>query len=471
MNRTLLDRVRCLLSLSGLSKKFWGEAITTAAYLVNRSPSVPLKGKCPESVFRGKPVDLSHLRVFGCSAFMHSKTDKLDPRSRKCVFLGYPEGVKGYKVWLRDEPGFKVTISRDVIFNESEFPCLIDNTIPLASGTSNEVESASNEVESTSTEVEVPVPFDFVQSDNVLQDISGTEHQNTDPQSDSDETHEATENILSDSVVVPNDYLLTRDRGKRIRKPPKRYGDELNLLALAFNVHESDGDEPQSYKQALKSMFYPKWLIAMEDEMKSLILNKTWILVPKPKDCTVVECRWLFKLKQELNGLRYKVRLVAKGFTQQEGVDYTEIFAPVVKFTTVRFMLALCAFFDWDLKQMDVKTAFLHGDLDKPIYMSQPEGFVDPKYPDHVCLLKKALYGLKQSPRRWNIKFDQCMQSLGFARSSFDHCLYFKDLHSSPVFLLLYVDDMLIMSPSSSAIKYVQDMLSTNFDMKDMGDA
>ena len=120
---------------------------------------------------------------------------------------------------------------------------------------------------------------------------------------------------------------------------------------------------------------------------------------------------------------------------------------------------------------MNVKTTFLHGDLDKPIYMSQPEGFVDPKYPDHVCLLKKALCGLKQSPRRWNIKFDQCMQSMGFTRSVFDHCLYFKNLQFVPVFLLLYVDDMLIMSPSSVAVKSVQDMLSTNFDMKDLGHA
>ena len=162
--------------------------------------------------------------------------------------------------------------------------------------------------------------------------------------------------------------------------------------------------------------------------------------------------------------------MVAKDFTQQEGVDYTEIFAHVVKFTTVRLMLALCAFFNREMKQMDVKTVFLHGDLDKPIYMKQPEGFVDPKLPDHVCLLKKALYGLKQSPRQWNIRFNNCMHDLGFVRSTFDACLYVKNLRKDPMFLLLYVDDMLIMGPSLSAIKLVQSALCDNFDMKDLGD-
>ena len=129
-------------------------------------------------------------------------------------------------------------------------------------------------------------------------------------------------------------------------------------------------------------------------------------------------------------------------------------------------MLALCAHFNWELKQMDVKTAFLHGDLDKPIYMKQPEGFVDPKFPNHVCLLKKALYGLKQSPRQWNIKFNTCMQKLGFVRSTFDACLYVKNLDSVPVFLLLYVDDMLIMGPCLKTIKGVQAALSENLTLR-----
>ncbi|KAL0312996.1 UNVERIFIED_CONTAM: Retrovirus-related Pol polyprotein from transposon TNT 1-94 [Sesamum radiatum] len=172
----------------------------------------------------------------------------------------------------------------------------------------------------------------------------------------------------------------------------------------------------------------------MEEEISSLMKNKTWTLVPKPKNASIVDCRWLFKIKQESESTRYKARLVAKGFTQKEGIDFTEIFSPVVKYTTVRIILALTAHFNWELKQMDVKTAFLHGDLDETIYMSQPDGFLSDKHPDHVCLLKKSLYGLKQSPRQWNKKFDMFMQSLHFQRSAFDPCLYFKYYSDIPVF-------------------------------------
>ncbi|KAL0441988.1 UNVERIFIED_CONTAM: Retrovirus-related Pol polyprotein from transposon TNT 1-94 [Sesamum radiatum] len=122
----------------------------------------------------------------------------------------------------------------------------------------------------------------------------------------------------------------------------------------------------------------------MREEMKSLKDNKTWVLVPKPKNTSIVDSKWIFKLKNENDSLRYKARLVAKGFTQKEGIDNTEIFSPVVKYTTVRIILALTAHFDWELKQMDVKTAFLHGDSDENIYMAQPCGFIDNKNPEHL---------------------------------------------------------------------------------------
>ncbi|KAL0458871.1 UNVERIFIED_CONTAM: Retrovirus-related Pol polyprotein from transposon TNT 1-94 [Sesamum latifolium] len=177
------------------------------------------------------------------------------------------------------------------------------------------------------------------------------------------------------------------------------------------------------------------------------------------------------QIKQENESTRYKARLVAKGFTQKEGIEFTEIFSPVVKYTTVRIILALTAHFNWELKQMDVKTAFLHGDLDETIYMSQPDGFISDIHPDHVCLLKKSLYGLKQSPRQWNKKFDLFMQSLKFQRSAFDPCLYFKYYSDIHVFLVLYVDNMLIASFSITLIVELQNNLSKNFEMKNLGDA
>ena len=142
----------------------------------------------------------------------------------------------------------------------------------------------------------------------------------------------------------------------------------------------------------------------MNEEMDSLRQNKTWILVPKPKDVKLVDCKWLYKLKEGINQTdppRYKARLVAKGYTQRAGIHFTEIFSPVVKFKTIRLMLSIVAHHGLQLEQLDVKTAFLHGELEEQIYMSQPIGFKDKRFPDHVCLLHKSLYGLKQSPRQW----------------------------------------------------------------------
>ncbi|KAL0283401.1 UNVERIFIED_CONTAM: Retrovirus-related Pol polyprotein from transposon TNT 1-94, partial [Sesamum angustifolium] len=244
--------------------------------LLEKIPLCPFKWKIPESVWTGNAVDISSLRVFGCSAFVHQSVDKLAPRSQKCVFIGYPDGIKGL-----------------------------------------------------------------------------------------------------------DDYLLARDRNRREPRIPARYND----FHIALNVEQN---EPSSVEEALKSENSKNWLSAMAEEMKSLKDNNTWVLVPKPKSCSVVDCKWIFKIKEEDTSKRFKARLVAKGFTQKEGIDYTEIFSPVVKYTTVRIILALTAHFNWELKQMDVKTAFLHGDLEENIYMQQPDVFVDKSKPDYVCLLKKS---------------------------------------------------------------------------------
>ncbi|KAL0417179.1 UNVERIFIED_CONTAM: Retrovirus-related Pol polyprotein from transposon TNT 1-94 [Sesamum latifolium] len=374
MNRTLLNKVRCLLISSGLPKTFWGEALLTAAYLVNRSPSVPLLGKTPESVWSNFDIDLSSLRIFGCAAFALINGNKLEPRSQKCAFIGYPEGVKGIDCGLE--------INQDLRTEEDY-----------------NIELTFNEVEENNEDNQQGEGFREEEADRT------------------DRNPEHTEN-----------YSLARDRERRERRIPSRFKD----FHLALNIENS---EPTSYDDAIKSPKSELWIKAMKEEMKSLKDNKTWVLVPKPKNTSIVDSKWIFKLKNENDSLRYKARLVAKGFTQKEGIDYTEIFSPVVKYTTVRIILALTAHFNWELKQMDVKTAFLHGDRDENIYMEQPYGFVDNKNPDFVCLLKKSLYGLKQSPRQWNKKFDNFMKTLRFHKSAYDPCLYFKTVNNAPCFL------------------------------------
>ncbi|KAL0310073.1 UNVERIFIED_CONTAM: Retrovirus-related Pol polyprotein from transposon TNT 1-94 [Sesamum radiatum] len=328
------------------------KALLTAAYLVNRSPSVPLLGKTPECVWSKSDIDLSSLRIFGCAAFALVNGNKLDPRSQKCVFIGYPEGVKGYRLWVRDQPGLRVVISRNVVFNESEFPCL--TKIPRTEEEYN-IELTFNKVEETNE--------DNQQGEGFREETRDIEAGQT--------------NRNSENPEHIDNYSLARDRERRERRIPSRFRD----FHLALNSEDS---EPTSYDDALKSPKSEFWIKAMKEEMKSLKDNKTWVLVPKPKNTSIVDSKWIFKLKNENDSLRYKARLVAKGFTQKEGIDYTEIFSPVVKYTTVRIILALTAHFDWELKQMDVKTAFLHGDLDENIYMAQPCGFIDNRNPEHV---------------------------------------------------------------------------------------
>lgn len=166
---------------------------------------------------------------------------------------------------------------------------------------------------------------------------------------------------------------------------------------------------PRSYTEAINSNNSKNWIAAMKDKLQSLYKNNTWVLVDKPKGKKLVSCKWLFKLKKEIPSVeraQYKARLVARGFTQREGIDYHEVFSPVVKHTSIRMVLALVAQEDLELEQLDVKTAFLHGELEEQIFMTQPEGFVKDSEEGKVCLLKRSLYGLKQSPRQWYKRFD-----------------------------------------------------------------
>ena len=200
--------------------------------------------------------------------------------------------------------------------------------------------------------------------------------------------------------------------------------------------------------------------------MDSLKKNETWELVTKPKDQKVV------KRKQGTLGNeapRYKARLVAKGFSQKEGVDHNEILSLVVKHSSIRLLLAFVAHEDLELDQLDVKITFLHGKLDELIYMQPPEGFGEGIKDGQVCLLKKSLYGLNQSPRQWYKRFDKYMLDISFNRSSYDGCVYFKLTENSMIYLLLYVDDMLVACKEKKHLELVKEMLKDEFEIKDLG--
>ena len=209
----------------------------------------------------------------------------------------------------------------------------------------------------------------------------------------------------------------------------------------------------------------------MDDEFQSLKKQATWSLVPLPPHKNVVTCKWVYKLKRHSDGsiARYKARLVSMGYFQQYGMDYDKTFSPMVKPTTVRILLALAIQFGWELRQLDVSNAFLHRVLKEEVYMAQPQGYVDPALPKHVYLLHKALYGLKQAPRAWFERFISQLLHIGFCASTADGNLFILRHGSSIVFLLLYVDDIIIIGNNSSFVSSVIKLLGVDFDLKDLG--
>jgi hypothetical protein len=205
--------------------------------------------------------------------------------------------------------------------------------------------------------------------------------------------------------------------------------------------------------------------------MDSILANGTWEVTDRPYGCKPVGCKWVFKKKLRPDGTieKYKARLVAKGYTQKEGEDFFDTYSPVARLTTIRVLLSLAASHGLLVHQMDVKTAFLNGELEEEIYMEQPDGFVVDGQEGKVCKLLKSLYGLKQAPKQWHEKFERTLTAEGFVVNEADKCVYYRHGGGEGVILCLYVDDILIFETSLTVIKEVKEFLSRCFEMKDLG--
>ena len=221
-------------------------------------------------------------------------------------------------------------------------------------------------------------------------------------------------------------------------------------------------------KEALDSDVSAEWKNAADSEYLSLLENNTWELVPLPSGRQAIGSRWVFKVKHTSDGTvkRFKARFVAKGYAQKPGIDYSETFSPVVKFQSIRVLLAQHSLV---LHQMDVVTAFLNGDLDETIYMEQPDGYVQKGKEKLVCKLKKSLYGLKQSPRCWNKVLTEFMKSIGFTQSAADPCIYVRNENSLSI-VAVYVDDLIIATKTTEDMQELKQLLQSRLKMKDMGE-
>lgn len=209
----------------------------------------------------------------------------------------------------------------------------------------------------------------------------------------------------------------------------------------------------------------------MTDEFNALLSNSTWSQAPRTRSMNVVCCKWVFRVKQEAYGSLecYKARLVAKGFLQCLGVDFGDTFSPVICPTTISLVLSIDVSCGWSFHQLDVNNAFLHGVLNADIYMSQPHWFLDKSFPNHVCKLHKALCGLKQAPRSWYARFDSFFLSLGFHNSRADSSLFVYSSSTTTIFLLLFVDNIILIKSDSSLLSSLVSRLKSKFAMNDLG--
>ena len=406
-NRTLVEMVRSMLADSKLPKTFWAEALATAIYLRNRSLTKPVEGKTPYEAAYGKKPNVGHLKVFGCSAYSYVPKDerqKLDSKARKCIFLGYPCNRKGYQLY--DQSIRRVIHSRHITFNESVCGVEKESMKDAVITNPQTVVDAINDENDSSIEM--------VEKDGAS-DENRNEENCTEPESGN---------------IEP-----TVRRSQRETRRPNFYGELVNSAKII--------SEPTTVEEALSCPYKKNWKEAMEDEFQSLQANQVWDLVAPPKDCKVINCKWVFKCKLGEYGQVecYKARLVAQGYSQRPGIDYEEIFSPVVRFESVRSVMALAVHGNMKLHQMDVKTAFLNGELLEEAFIRQPEGFAEQGKEHLVCRLKKSIYGLKQSPRCWNIAIDDHLKKMNFTQTEGDPCLYVSRDDAETAIIAVYVDD------------------------------
>ncbi|KAG7587359.1 GAG-pre-integrase domain [Arabidopsis thaliana x Arabidopsis arenosa] len=530
-HRHVVETGLTLLTHAGMPKSYWTYAFTTATYLINRLPTPVIEMESPFKKLFGTAPNYSKLRVFGCLCFPWLRpytNNKLEDRSTPCVFLGYSQTQSAY-LCLQPSSG-RIYTSRHVKFDESVFPFQKKSTAPPQTNP----EQATIQITEPVTTIHIPPPNTTPNPPNspnpqpslVLSstpgpasldshrqpDSSTASSQNTNggddsarvshidhvPNSPSSQTgptsahEEGTPNLsptrnsglsgdrshTSEASSVPerspsispvpvppppvNHHPMLTRRKNHIAKPNPKYNYSAALSRII-------PVEPQTVNQALKD---EKWRGAMSMEIDAFARNQTFDLVPRQPHFNVVGCKWIFKNKFQSNGSldRCKARLVAKGYNQQYGHDYTDTFSPVIKSTTIRLVLDVAVSNAWPIQQLDVNNAFLQGTLTDEVYMEQPPGFVDTDNPSYVCRRNKAIYGLKQAPRAWYNELRNFLLTIGFVNSLADTSLFVLKVGNEFIYLLVYVDDILVTGSSKLGIQRILKLLAERFSVKDAED-
>ncbi|KAD2393870.1 hypothetical protein E3N88_40847 [Mikania micrantha] len=468
-NRTVMGLTRSMLKQKELPNNFWAEGVATAVYLLNRSPTKSKPNKTPIEEWGGLRPTVHHLRIFGSIAYgliPPQSRQKLDHRSEKCVFVGYSQQSSGYRLY--NPISKKFSVQKHVTFDENGAwkwnsegtkEHVMDHTPFLDPFPVDPVDNDTRNHSSTpTTPTQTTVPIQTISHNATLTPLTTLPRHSQDPYAHNPSTSSHSNPETSQTLT------------KRISKPPSWLQDyhtdvvEEETQLFALNVYD-----PITFSEAATKV---EWQLAMKEEIAALRKNTTWDLTDLPEGKNAVGVKWTYKTKVGPDGevSRYKARLVAKGYSQIEGIDYTETFAPVARFETIRVVIAIAAHRGWKLHQLDVKTAFLNGELTDEIYVQQPEGFIVKGKEGKVYKLRKALYGLKQAPRAWYSKIDGYFLKNGFVRSYSEPTLYIKESQDQgTMYVCLYVDDIVCTSSCDELIMNFKRSMTSEFEMSDMG--
>lgn len=438
--RTIFEMVRCLLIESGLPKELWPYAARAATVIRNRC-YCKRTGETPYFLFTGKRPDLSKMRKFGSECIVYEQNKKkLDPKGKKGIFIGFDRHSPANMIYFPETN--KVQKHRLVQF--------ITKNV-----TESHTQTDTDQTEDYNTEW-VTIPATTTETSQLQTEQTNTETNEQDIEQDTD-----TQTIQTTG---------------RTRKRPKYLQDyecavQSNELSIDYCYRATVG-LPQTYKEAIATPNADKWRKAMKDEMASFKENNTFSLVQLPEGRQTVGGRWVYALKEDEKGNEtHKARYVAKGYSQVEGLDYSETFSPTANLTSLRVLMQLATQHDFTLHQMDVKAAYLHAPIDHEIYMEQPEGFhvKSKKGVQLVCKLNKSIYGLKQSGRNWNLMLHDFLLESEFVQSQTDNCIYTKMSDNEKVILLVWVDDIVVAASNEQCLKEVKEKLKSKFKMKDLG--
>ena len=470
-NRTVQDKTRTIMAAASLPGFLWAEILSATNLLRNMTPVANL-ACTPFEMWTGSKPDLSVLRVIGCKAFCQipkaARGGKFNPVCYKGVLVSYSRSSPAYRVWKYDTqkvydiaaPAFDEDVAPgwwrgpEVPATQDKKPVLFPD---VPSSPAAESPPQSEVVDSLPEE---DVPSD---ADSALPRVAATAPVLTPAPA----ATPGPATILAPVSVPPEEGLRRSTRANR-GVPSAKMADMLMVATL-----ETSNADPKTYKQAMRLPDADKWLEACAAEVASLVENKVYEVVDRPASHQVITSKWVFKQKRGMTGAveKYKARIVARGFMQEEGVDYGDTYSPTVRFESIRMMLAAAASDGLHMEQLDVTTAFLYADLEEEVYLEIPEGMFAEPMPGKVLRLLKALYGLKQSPRMWNLHIDKALGEFGLHRLLADFCVYAVYDGASRVLLGLFVDDMFIIGKQIDLINTVKSFLHSRFKMKDLGAA